>query len=261
MEGSPTEQWDANGFSATRVLRCAWSSRFTLADELLGGDSGRGALYEPKTSTGARATGIAMGPPGGTMLPISGTIAGYNNAELTVTYGNGPGDSADLVSESLEPTAEFLTLPPEKFLWGSGTVGTGVDLEEDEAPGMLIRGMDYVLTRYQVPYIPIALTTLPGKVNDATVTASLLLTSPGVCMAFAAETLLFGNPTLQRTTKTDNSPCWTINYRFSYRPSGWNKYWRSGASTPGYETLYEKGGSAYKSYPTASFAGICGALP
>ena len=253
--GSPRENYNPS-FTASRVLRCDWGDRHVLVDELVGGDAGQGLLYEPAPATLGRALSASIEPAPGQQAPFSSTVAGYEKALVIINYGFGKGESVNLVSESLEPTAEFMTEDNRLYQWDTHVRDDTLTLKEDEAPGRLVIGLDYVLTRYQVPLVPLAITTLPGSVNDATVTSSTLLisTGPNVFMSFAAETLLFQAPVMDRTIQTDNATTWTLRYRLSFRKPGWNKYWRS--STQDYETIYKIGVGAYVSYPLASFAGI-----
>ncbi len=253
--GSPRENYNPS-FTASRVLRCAWGDRHVLVDEIVGGDAGQGLLYEPATATQGRALTASILPAPGQQIPFSSTVAGYESALVTINYGFGKGESVNLVSESLEPTAEFMTEDNRLYQWDTEVLDADLMLKEDEAPGRLLIGLDYVLTRYQVPLIPASILTLPGSVNDATVTSSTLQISagPAVFMSFAAQTLLFQSPVMDRTIQTDNSPTWTLRYRLSFRAPGWNVYWRS--KNQAYETIFRTGQGAYVSYPLASFSGI-----
>lgn len=247
-QGSPVESWGGElGFSAIRTLRCSYSDRHTLAGQLLDDDFGRGALYDPRPSTMARVLTVGI-KPFAAKQEGSGRIASYDTALLTVPYGFNQGEDADLISESLEPTAEFLTLNFKEFQWDTEVKDKDKTLKEAEAPGRLVKGMDYVLTKYQQTGIPASVLTLPGSCNDAPITAETL------GLTFDTETLLFNPPTLSRTINTSGNFFWTITYRFTFHPPGWNTFWR--AKNHGYEPIYRTGIGEYINYPPASFVGI-----
>jgi hypothetical protein len=243
--GSPTETRTNNGIEATRILRCDWSDRYDLEAEIL---AAGGEQYPFRSATGLRARSIAIRPANGEILDASGdpTMASYQQALLTVAYRTPTtGDAEEvgdaLISESLEPWTEFYTLDWSKFRWGATD---GPPIKENEAPGRLVRGVDYIFTRHESATIPAAAFSLIGKVNVASVTATLL----GV--TFGAQTLLYKPPTLQRSITTDGAEAWKIIYRFSYRPEGWNRFWRPETAT--FVQLYTASG-AYDNYLTGDF--------
>ena len=155
-------------------------------------------------------------------------------------------NGADLFSETLEPTAEFLTLDYTQFRWQNGD-----PLTEGEAPGMLQRGLDYVLTHHNLQAIPSAALSLIGAVNDAPVTSYTL----GLC--FAAGTLLFNPPCCQRRVAVGPNPTltWTVTYRLTYKPQGWNYFWRT--ETQQFEQIcLQSSGAVYNQYTPAPFTGL-----
>jgi len=171
----------------------------------------------------------------------SGSEAAYEKALVTVEYARTPAEnqtSPDAFSESLEPTAEFLTLDPTKFAWlKQGDPAAIYKLAENEAPGKLLRGLAYVHTRYNQTSIPADVQTLLGCINaDAVIALTLGRT-------FEAHTLLYTPPTLIRTVNEEGIGTWTITRRFIYKPNwedgsamGWNYFWR--AETQKYERIY-----------------------
>jgi hypothetical protein len=173
----------------------------------------------------------------------------YDEAKLDITYSaleNTGGANPTYYSEACSPNAESWTLPPEQFSWSSTPMTT--NLEEHEAPSKIITGFDYLLTVYNQVSIPAHHFTHQGKVNSGTVA------STNLGFTFPAETLLFSSA-FDRTVSLGGSNRYTMNYRFHFRPSGWNKYWRVSAQdfAPVY---YWDDGSVNKPYATVSFSGI-----
>lgn len=251
MNGSPVEVAGKDSFKATVTLRCTWANRYSLAGEIAGW-----SLYPNLSATGARARSISITPFTVVNNETPAQNASYENALVVVEYvfdkDTPDEDGGTLFSESLEPTAQNLTQPWESFKWKSGP-----QIQAGEAPSKILRGLDYVLTKYNLSAIPAAALTLVGCCNDATVSASTL------GLSFDAETLLFNPPSLQRTVTIGSSPSkkWTAAYRFTYKPEGWNKFWNARKSGgPGWDTLQVKtpaGGYVdYDQYPPASFSGL-----
>jgi hypothetical protein len=165
----------------------------------------------------------------------------YEYAEVAVGYDI---DKRELVSESLEPTAEFQLQDHRRFRWNAPN---GEPLTEGEAPGRLVRGMNLVRTIYNVePPLPTSLLTLSGTVNDVSYASSML------GLTFAAEILLFGQPALSRTLTAAGDDAFTLSLKFTHKGSGWNKYWRAKSQT--YQHIYLAGGAIYRSHPLADFS-------
>ena len=248
LTGSPVEKWDAEaGFTATRVLQCDYDYRLLLAGLLI---SPPGELYE-NAAIPVRARSVeSIVPLEGKISAgdVAGRVAHYEKAILTVRYdAQGPSGQNDLFSESIDPTAEFLTIDPKDYKWPDG-----VAVSDEEAPGKLFRGLDYVLTLYNVIYIPSAVFSLCGKVNDAAVTASTLNRT------FPAETLLYNPPTATRKVIYDAETgkfegAWQLVIRLSYNPNTWNKVWR--AKTQKWERM-QKDGVDVDLYESGDFSAL-----
>lgn len=234
IHGSRTENGDSNGFKASVKLQCAWADRFTLIDDLISNER----TWPGFSAAKAKQTAI-------TPVPGAYTAAGqecvYTDALVTVNYSTR--DDEELISESIEPTAEFRRLDHRMFRWGSAD---GELLSEEEAPGMIVRGMNLLRTMHNVAAVPASILTLPGSCNSAAYTSSLL------GLTFAAQTLLFGVNPITRTIKLSGSTGFNVSVKFSFKAAGWNKYWRE--ETKSYENIYEYGGSVYNAFPTASFS-------
>lgn len=241
LDGSPEESASLWGFKAVRRMKTPWADRTSLLTDLL---TFPGQVYPFSNEWGdaycvdAQAFGRGkMGFPGG--------VPSYEYAEVVARYetpglsgGSGGGNVA--VAESIEPLTEFVTLPWEGFRWSSAA---GKAISQDEAPGRLEVGFDWVYRRFNVLTVPLSVATLTGNVNNASmISATLGLT-------FGAETLLYRPPFIERVFLTGGSTAVNITYRFSFRVSGWNKYWR--AETGQHERMYtaDPGGSQYDNFP------------
>jgi hypothetical protein len=240
IAGSPrNESATDNEFTATRELKLAWSDRGTFIGEILG------TAYP--TVSAAKAVRVAFQPFGGE-TGASETVAAYDHALATVEYSTNA--IVDNISESIEPSAEFITLPAENFRWDAAD---GDELTDDEAPGKLIRKLDYVLTRHNVTTVPSDVLSLVGYVNNAAVSPT---TSGISAWSFAAETLLYTPPTMSRTIDSAGASKWKVTLRFSYQPWTWNKFWR--ADTQAWSEIYVAGGAVYKNYPSGNFSTLLG---
>lgn len=250
-KGSPQEVFSAeSGLQVSVTLRCAWDDRFAVLDDIL-----------QNQYTYPRCPGSQCNARTGSSRPYEGkmdstgtgdSLATYDQALITINYtqdltreDNGSG-GFNIFSESLEPSAEFLTLSPAKFRW---TNSSGPKLRPEEAPGKLIVGYDYVQTRYQMASIPVeVINPGPGVVNNAAITAQLL------GLTFPIETVLYQNSQPQRTISTSGVTRWTIPSRFSIRPNGWNKFWRP---STGWDEIYDEDAAAiYKNYPLADLSNL-----
>jgi len=238
------------GFTASAQLMVPWANREQAVTDILINR----VLYPRFPLAGARATTASI-KPFESLSILDGFLAEPEYAIITVNYNQADDANSDnpddiqYFSESLEPSAEFQTLDYRKFRWGSST---GQKLTQDQAPGRLIIGCDYIQTRYGLPSLPAAILQ-PGAVNDAPVTAALL----GV--TFDTETLLYQNSQPQRNISLTGSNFWTMASRFSYRPDGWNKFWNEGKTGgAGWDQIYaqDAGGAwaVYKNFPPRDFS-------
>lgn len=244
VHGTQQENWGTDGFSASVVLQCAWNLRHALMADLLAYARAwpHGSFTDPPR---ARTCSCV---PDGAAFSEDGQAVNYTyDALVTVNYSTSSPETKDdqLVSESLEPNAEFLRLDFRRFRWGSQT---GDPILEDEAPGKLLKSLNLVRTHYQVAGpLPTALLSLIGSTNNAAYTSTL------VDLTFEQDTLLYNPPSLSRTITTGGAKAWTIRMKFSHKPQGWNKFWRS--KTQSYESIYEVGSaSAYENYPQNNFS-------
>lgn len=234
VHGTKKETATATSFNATVTLKCTYADRFALADDLVSNER----AYPYFSYAKARSASIA---PVYGKYTTSGQSCEYEDALVTVTYNTDP--DSDLISESIEPITEFRILDHRNFRW---TNNNGMLLNENEAPGQLIRGVNIVRTLYNRPSVPTSLLTLGGTCNSLAYTSSLL------GLTFAAETLLFGIQPITRSIKLSGSTGFNVTVKLSYKDSTWNKFWNQKTKT--YESIYEYGGAIYKPYTPASFA-------
>jgi len=233
--GSSSEDYDeVTGYmSASVTLRCAYADRHLVAADICGN-----RRPWPKGGFGLtpRAAKAGIRPAENAGVNI-GQMCNPLHALVTVYYSS---RNEDVVTESLEPTNEFVQLDHRMFRWNSGT---GDHLAEEEAPGRLVRLINFVRTEMYVTGLNPSIMSLMGSVNNDAVSSSLLFG-----LSFAAETLLLAPPTVNRKISAFGVQQYDQILKWSYNPAGWNTYYR--AKTGNYEKIYVAGASdPYNSYP------------
>jgi hypothetical protein len=256
MHGTAQESWANDKLTASVQLRCAWAQRYDVLGNIL--TFGRQWPYHPDGSPVRAISGTIQPAPADSALDAAGGHGlSYAEALLNVNFESADSEenNGDVVvySASIEPTAEYLTLPHKGLYWDAAQEEP---LKPEEAPGMLQTGFDYKLTYYNLSSIPAAFLTLTGKCNVAAVPTSFF-------GDLAAETLLYNPPTINRSVSfgTGSGNKWTLSTRLTYKPNEWNKFWR--VETRAWSYQYCEDGSVHRAIPTASFAGILpsGILP
>lgn len=254
LDGSPEEGYDDKGLYARRTLLCAWPERHTLARQLKGGYQtvGNSTMYTLPASYPeyplARVQDIEIEGEG--QPEVSSPGRRYEKAKLTVYYAVASIEEETLAEESIEPAAEFLTLPTKNFFWGTGA--GAIALQDTEAPGMLIQMFDWVYTIKYQNRPPAWFGSIEGHVNSNPVQ------SVSLGRTFAAETLLAGKPSLNRTVTTYGDRAWTCTLRFTHRNIPWNLFPRVDNAT-GSGISWEpitNGQIPLRVYPTADFRDI-----
>jgi len=237
--GTARENFGEDATECDVVLRCDWADRYLLVADLLDNRRAWPNLsawtYPPRAVTCA-------GQPVKSSYTESGQQCVYTDYLLAVRYSTDAEE--DLVAETVEPTAEFITQDYRRFRWGSAA---GTPILEAEAPGKLLHGLNLVrqIFKWSSP-LPGTLLTCVGGVNNAAYVSALLN------LTFATETLLFQPPTLNRTVTTAGAKAWNATMKFSYKPDNWNKFWR--AATEDFERMYDYYGGQYDSYPQVDFS-------
>lgn len=245
MDGYPRETWGADGkFTAIVKMMCDWGDRWEVASRWVDLRS----EYPPFTEEYGGGHGVvALGPaqieafPGQqSNVALDGMdFSSYEKAVVTVKFGtpsgidvpidtpiNDPRGRGDRISEAVEYNIEFATLNPELFEWvgGEGTNPVPAALKENEAPGRQEIGFDYIFTRLGVSHISPMTFELPGHVNATSIRSLSPLLDGKV---FRPETLLYQKPSLSLERNRDGNAVIQAGYRFSYRPTGWNRIFRS----------------------------------
>ena len=256
VAGSPVEVYRDHGFEAKRIVECVWSDRLTLAQELRGGrrQMGEAYTYVPPQQyphyPAAVVSDVRIEPFGAAQSSGDPNTIAYQLARLTVEYrvaefGTNPAEEETLITESLEPAAEFMTMPAEKLYWDALAANP---LVESEAPQRLVRMLEWVYTKHMMASLPNDVISLTGTVNDAAITSSRL------GLTFPVETLLYNPPRLERQITTEGVKAWKVTFRFTYRPGGWNAFARRGHED--FQPIYKQNGTAFKPYTPASFSGV-----
>lgn len=234
VHGTRTENGSLGTFQASVTLECAYNDRYALIADLIVNQRSWPGFTECR----AKKAGIV---PFASAYTTSGQETVYTHARVTVQYDT-IADS-NIISESIEPTADFRTQDHRLFRWASPT---GPLLSENQAPGQIIRGINLVRTIYNMTAVPVSYLTLPGKVNNTAYSSALL------GLTFAPQTLLFQPGQLSRTIKLSGTEGFTVQVKMSFNPNGWNNYWNELAGA--YQPIFVAGGGQYFSYPLASFA-------
>lgn len=245
MDGTAVENFGRESLSASVQLKCPWDQRHEIMYDMIFNRVAWPYLdHDGLVATSASAVAFT-GSVG--VQDLYGYE--YELALLSIQFATDSreeGEDETLYSESLEPTAEFLTIPPTDYRWGSSA---GTALKQEEAPGRLEVGFDYVVTRYRLPTIPSWVLTLNGKCNSGSVV------SPSLGLTFASEHLMFNPPAISREVTLDGDNLYTLQTRLTFRGNGgWNYFWRP--ETGAYEQIYHKDGGVYKNFIPASFAGV-----
>lgn len=272
IKKSPRETVRTYANTATRIFEVAWDDRFTFAKQMTGYttqdilsnitivyiyESHKYPSSSIKNLYAKEATIVGIGQMVGDPAFTTQNVSRYVKAEVTVSYETpeypqGTAVDTVYVSESLEPATEFLTMKTDGLGYSDGTL-----LDEGEAPGKLIRMIDWVYTIHELNYIPAEILILPGYVNG------VAIKSKSLGLTFPAGTLLFGNPSLERQHRADGATAWSVTFRFTYRASGWNYFPRvvSAGGDLVWTQIYPVAngvvtGAAINFYPFANFAPV-----
>jgi hypothetical protein len=270
-QDSPKEAMTDEGFVAVMTVDCAWADRVKLARQLMGGaklqgssmireDPARWPYYldawcqdvQIKNEDGEK---IIVSPEYGTATYTRAILeATFKRLKWRVCTLSGGGSATEYISESIEPSAEFVTMPNQKLFWDA--LGNE-ELSENEGPGFLVRGMEWTLTRHRLITVPTSIMSLVGRVNsDACKVQTLKGLRDVGAPEFAAETLLYNPPRITETNLPDGTRCYDVEMRFTWRPGGWNKFRKAGTATAGVwepQVIYTAGGGEMRLYKAEAF--------
>lgn len=247
VDSSAKESVADDKISCTVQLRCPWAKRYDVVDNIL-----LNAKAWPYHTTPVAfatsceiANAVAPSIANGSGLDYAEALLDFTFETINKKDDSDTGDTT-IYDESFEPTAEFLQISPSGFYWDNAQTEL---IKKEEAPGRLVISLDYCVTISNLSLIPDSVLNLIGKVNDHDVV------SPSLGVTFVTESLLFNPPKISRkvTVKGDNK--FTMQCRYTYRKDGWNKFWRAG-TVGDWGIIYDKTGTQYKNYHTASFVGM-----
>lgn len=243
VDGSPAEQWKANGFTATRVFRTAWLTRFAFIEWMLGGTKGFVRTYPQKYPHNSKALAKSAAPRGyGNPRPakLDQSIMEYDFAEVTVTYelprypqgtigGGGTAPPIPVRPFRTEDIDTELSVTP---LDSTGLFfNSGYQVPDEVKPQRVETHITWIVTLHEMDAIPKFTTQLLGTVNAGAEKSALL------DFAFPAETLLYRPPRIRPTHKADGNVTYDVAYELQYRPGGWNTAWNR--YTDAYEVFYD----------------------
>lgn len=248
--GTATESYDEDRglMNASVTLRCAYGDRHVLAGDICGN-----LRAWPKGAAGlvpvARGASIVMAQPlqGGSVTG-GGQLIPYD-ALVTIHYTT---KNQEVVTESYEPFVQSLRL--DYRLFSMGYLGAGGRLlKEDEAPGVLYRGINFVRNElFVIPPLSDDLLDLVGCVNSEPYYSTFM------GRMFDAGTLLYCPPTINRKYTSIGDIKYDLTKKFTYQPQGWNTFYD--AITNSWQQIYYIDAASvddpFLVYPEESFANI-----
>lgn len=233
------ERIDAEGIQRVVPYKCAWADRWQLVREFLGYQEIIGAntiFYQPHQYVGSVAIpiygifalSIEVAPltDKGTVDPTDAHFLTFEHVTLLVTYGvpEAPelvAGNETYVTETLEPSVEFQTMPMTNLIFDDSRAATDLD----EGPNRINAMTEWVYTIHRMPFLPPATVSFMGHVNDNDIYSSRL------GLWFAWETLLWLNPSFKREITSYGVQAWTATFRMLHKnlgtfinPIGWNVF-------------------------------------
>lgn len=240
LSGYPRGVWQEGEFVGTRKLRCAWTDRAQLIEEL-SQTANLSWPYDngPSDALARYAADFPVGKQG--VDPGDASLATYEEAEVIVKYyTKGPQliGGATLISERLQPYAIAERFAAGPLRWGSNA---GDPLLERESPPFLMYGLEYICRYHGLLGVPGWVLARVGTCNSNIVGTYIL------GLSFAAETLLYLPPTVEDTVSMARLTTFDVTVRYKYHPAGWNKLRRQ--TTGEYLDVYVAGGDRLIRYP------------
>lgn len=240
LQGSPEESKEGAGeFRATRRFKVAWADRAALMDTLIGTE------YQPISGTFAICNRVSSAPfMEGQQQAVGPKDAAYEHAMITAEWNassSGGSMGTGFISESLEPSAEYIRHDYTKLAWGTNN---GRAVTPAEAPGHTRRSFDWVVTRYRLTAISASVLSYINTVNALWRVAATPLFFG---WNFPPETLLFSEPYFEAS----GGNTVTARYRLSYKPNwdytdplnpvarGWNWFWNQ--QNQNFERIFVRG--------------------
>lgn len=228
--------------SAEVTLRCAYTDRHLLVADVCGNRRAWPNGAAGATPLACTASIVPVMTSSGGTTPDAQTI-NLGQALVTIHYTT---QITDVLSESIEPTVEFQKIDHRWFRWDAAN---GDELREEEAPGVLFRGMNLSRHLYDVyPPLSTDLFDLVGSTNSTPYVSALLERT------FDTDTLLYGAPVISRKVDSSNQTKYDIEKKFTYNPNGWNTFFRTKTAT--WSNIYLVTGGIYTPYPQNDFSNI-----
>lgn len=215
-----------NGAAVT--LGCPWDQRYTVANDLLANRR----TFPGLTGTGSpRVNDVQIEGWGvtGTIVVGSEQMIEYEQARLEVTYeplqADIPADPGlagyDLIIETIEVEVNTKRYNSRKTLkWETLVDGNSYNVASGDAPSKQVRSVRLEREFIGLAVLPANIFTLVDSCNIAVYNSTIL----GV--PFEAESLKYNGPVLNRTIRSDGSSGFNVKLSWSYKPNGWNVFWR-----------------------------------
>lgn len=242
IERYPREEGNVfEGGRCVRKLKCAWTSRYDLVNELM-------ETYWPYASGSSLpvAHEYAIEPFPKSRMGGSGSLASYDDALVTIVY-----DTKVYLFNGYSISEEIVPLEEVNRYGGDVCWSDGSHLRDGEAPTHHEAGFRYIFTYHRLyPYqVSGDWYTYTGYVNGATMVAAVLERT------FATDTMLYRGPTLRHSIMPGvMTPTVSASLRFDYMYRGgygWQGVWRG--SKGQYERCYTPAGVQILQYPRGAF--------
>jgi hypothetical protein len=229
---SPKEDWDEDGnFSATRILRCAWEDRVTLANELRGGWFNNDeestsirrlpARYPDREDAFVNIVGARGWPAlkGKDVLP-QGEFPRFEYALLTVGYERSVregtswnNDESLQVKNRFEGSVEVLTKSVDEntIFWHDDKDAVQVDA----APNVIIPALRWSINIRNVRYLNSEMVQYMGAVNEETIANNYLPRGARGVWEFLPEQVRYETPDMEEVLDEDGNVRWDVTLQFS----------------------------------------------
>ena len=244
VHGWPKELYTMKGSAFERKIRCAWSERITVANEL---DTYPTSIY-PYDSSGAILNKILIAPERNSKHSDVGTqgMISYDTAILTCNYSTFGPMTTEMVTETLSPATAGTQWTHEGLYWDAAAAEP---LKTNEGPQRLLPKMTYTLHYHRLGQVPNWIYLLGGYTNSNIVFTKIL----GV--SFLPYMLLYRYPVVTRVLTAGGVTAFSVRHTCSYAYNdglGWNGVWSPEAKA--YGKIYNAAGTQIFPYPWTSFS-------
>jgi hypothetical protein len=232
QDGCPDEKLGET-IEATRTLKCAFGSRWQLAQELLPFVTALNPLdvlvrmphlYPYRTDLQLYATDVTMepwatNPAIGSPGPhLGANVLAWEYAFLHVHYRSLQSGPTSLVwTEKFEPCAQFITLGTSKLYWDALKTDPVMN---GSAPAFIHRKIEWTVQRRYAPIgFPPEVVLFQGTINTDRIVSSVY---PG--LVFEPYTLLYNGCNIEPDRFSDGSPAAKITMRFTGQNVDWDLF-------------------------------------